>query len=166
MFWGCGWLKQGREKEFPSSERAKRSSDLRCVYRDHGSFTLGSSLDLRKGDAHYGLNFGLFRVLTWNASDLLPLVSFVDWFFFPLLQGKGFWMLSSASLLILHSTSYSSSAPISDVILQYWLHVHHKGPLWSWTDDTSCLSTTWRDVEHGERKLACPKKHFQGCCLE
>lgn len=59
-------LRQGRDKEFLSSEKSKEVVGV-FTETDYSPITLGSSLDLRSGLTHHGLNFWLFSVLlgTW-----------------------------------------------------------------------------------------------------
>lgn len=60
MFQGRGWLRQGRDEEFLSSEKSKEVIGV-FTETDYSSVTLGSSLDLRRGVTHHGLHFGFFQ---------------------------------------------------------------------------------------------------------
>lgn len=60
MFQGRGWLRQGRDEEFLSSEKSKEVIGV-FTETDYNSVTLGSSLDLRRGVTHHGLHFGFFQ---------------------------------------------------------------------------------------------------------
>ena len=60
MFQGHGWLKQGRDEEFLSSEKSKEVISL-FTETDYSSITLGSSSDLREVLLIMAFIFGFFQ---------------------------------------------------------------------------------------------------------